>query len=557
MIDSETLKRPADCERSPREEWSSRKSRLRAARNAARSIGGRRLVGLASCALVAMACGSSDDEEPEAASSGEVAAPSDAEETDFSSDSTQGAEAPPAVATAPPAATAPPPAGSPAAEAPAGAAEQAPVAADCNARQSYDDIYELIQSDLARNVDDSRFLRYVSLSNSLNRGLCGEGLEQDRMALVQALNSLSTEAPLVVPQPIDREAALYRIDIRDFGWDEPVVVAGVAFEDKWEALVEDSAYAVAFEGDIADQLPQFSGTSVPVIQLDALIDSSMVGDLYYALVGVPENAFVFFAQLGLDFDEVVRAGTTKSIMSRQDALVQSFDVANAGAFYWSRLDIAQGTGAGVVADPLEFPFDLAPALFTLPNGMLGYALFSGQFVRLSETGVLFDRSERDGLMKNGLSCSSCHFAGVLPVIDEVLPFAEANPTVFNSDEIEEVQDSFWPQAELNERMGRDNRAYKETLTRLGLGGLASDPMSSVYRRFDSPVTLDVAAAELGVETDALLQQLPQLSQEADPALAVLANGSMQRADFDGAYVRALCFLLNSAQNRPAAGVCGL
>lgn len=78
------------------------------------------------------------------------------------------------------------------------AAEQ-PVAAApprrCSDSLSFDELYAAIDADLrSADEEDASFLRYVSLSNRLNQGICPEDLADDRLALFKALNSLSTSS---------------------------------------------------------------------------------------------------------------------------------------------------------------------------------------------------------------------------------------------------------------------------------------------------------------------------------------------------------------------------
>jgi len=84
---------------------------------------------------------------------------------------------------------------------------------------------------------------------------------------------------------------------------------------------------------------------------------------------------------------------------------------------------------------------------------------------------------------------------------------------------------------------------------------ATDGVSSIYQRFDGAVTLDVAAGELGVTPDALRRDLGTLIADADPALAPLRTQSLQRVQFEAAYLATLCVLLGSSENRPLAEAC--
>jgi hypothetical protein len=176
---------------------------------------------------------------------------------------------------------------------------------------TFDELYRTVVADLRREDADERpFLRYVTLINRYNAGACAETLDRERFALAKLVNMLSTRPRLEVPQPIDRDRLIYRIDLRDYGWDRDIEVGAQSFRDGWEAIIAASPYAVPFTGDQADDLRDDTLTDVPVLNADAMLDAAALGDLYYALIGVdvtqPLSSFVR-DELGIDvaanFDE--------------------------------------------------------------------------------------------------------------------------------------------------------------------------------------------------------------------------------------------------------------
>jgi hypothetical protein len=438
-----------------------------------------------------------------------------------------------------------------------GVVETAEPSARCSASISFDELYAAIDADLRSEDDeDAVFIRYVSLGHRINQGLCPEALEGDRLALVKTLNSLSTEVRVVLPEAIDENGVIYRIDLRDLGWDQATQVGTVSFTNKWEAIIATSPYAVELEGEDADDAKLAAQTGVPVLFSDALIDATVVGDLYYSLVNIGENAFDLFGQLGIDFaDTPVRAGTSNSRMSRQDTIIQRLEPGAQG-FYWSRFDVADTTvGQSIFTSPFTFFGDTIASLFTLPNGFIAYALFDAAGARLAETDILVDASQRDGHVRTSVSCSGCHAAGVNRVTDEVREYVESNRIDFDGDTFDDVQEQFLLQPELDEVVSGDIAAYQSTLARAGLASTGVDPISTVYKRFDGPVTLEVAAGELGITPEALSTELVALSDEADPILATLRTQSLRREQFEAAYVTTLCSLLVSNENRPVSAAC--
>jgi hypothetical protein len=62
---------------------------------------------------------------------------------------------------------------------------------------------------------ERRFLRYLGVSYASNAGSCGAALDEQRHALFKVVNTLSTASEIRVPEPIDSDERLYRVDLRD------------------------------------------------------------------------------------------------------------------------------------------------------------------------------------------------------------------------------------------------------------------------------------------------------------------------------------------------------
>jgi hypothetical protein len=450
----------------------------------------------------------------------------------------------------------------PVGEAPEPPASEAGALPQCDAVLSFDDLYATIDDDLREEGDDGVFLRYVSLSNRLNQGFCPEDLDGDRKALIKAINSLSTEVSVAIPEAIDPDGIVYRVDLRDLGWDQPTTVDGVAFDDKWEAILAASPYAIEFEGDEADDAKVSANTAVPVLFGDALIDAATVGNLYYALIDVGESEDELLAQLGIDEEEqeengtVIKVGTSRSRLSRQDTVAERLEVEDFRGYYWSRYDLDEATGGeSIFANPLEFQEDSIAAVFSLPNGFNGYALFDAAGLRVTDTGVIVDQAQLDGRVRNSVSCSQCHAAGINPMTDEVRAYVEANSRDFDADTFEEALDAFRVQSEIDEVIEQDAALYASSLAAAGIDTVGVDPVNAAYVRFDGEVSLGVAAGELGVSPDVLREELSFVSNQVDGTLASLSDQSLRREQFEAVYLATLCALQITSGNRPAAAAC--
>jgi hypothetical protein len=426
----------------------------------------------------------------------------------------------------------------------------------------YDEIYNIVQGDLLReDADDRLFLRYISLTNRYNAGVCGDALDVDRWGMNKLVNMLSIQARITEPLAINTDSTIYRIDIRDYGWDRDIDVDGENFVDGWEAIIAASPYAVPFVGDEADVIRDETGTDVAILNADAMLDVASIGNLYYALIDVDINDTLddfILDELGIDVDAnfdqelVIRAGTTQSVISRQDRVVERHDIeVRAGAF-WQSFDFdANEQNESIFDDPFGFAEGGSEAIFQLPNGLLAYVIADEDRNIVEESDILFDTLQNDFVARTSVSCSGCHAAGLQPVTDEVGPFVDRNRFNFNNADFEAVQDLYVPAAEFAQVVEDDSFVYRQALSKAGVPTDVSDPVSDVFLSFDRDVNLARAAGDLGIRPDLLDRELNRL----DPALGVLDQSTIDRDDFTDLYVASLCQLQGFSSNQPDLDIC--
>ncbi len=428
-----------------------------------------------------------------------------------------------------------------------------------NSLIDFNRVFDQIQSDLlTQEAEDRRFVRYLSLSNRYNAGVCDPELDSDRWAMSKLLNSLSRRPRIEVPIAVDEERTLYRVDLRDYGWDEEIAVEGQSFADGWEAVVALSPYAVPFEGAEAQFAASETETSVPMLYADALLDVATAGALYYGLLGIPDSLDALLADLQVDVQRDIergtaaRAGTTRSGISRQDRLVQRHEIGLGGErALWQSFELAEGSGGSVLLDPLVFEIGESEVLFSLANGMQAYAIFDGEGRLALQSDLLFDTLQDDFQLRAGISCMGCHSLGPLQVLDEVRGYAESTPLSFDAQELEVIRELYLPEAAMQEILERDRSVYLRALGRAGVPTDALDPISSVQQRFSRDATLAEVAAELAVPQAVLRDNLGRL----DPALGRLSQVSIDRDELTELFLPSLCVMQISSRNRPDDGVC--
>jgi mono/diheme cytochrome c family protein len=428
---------------------------------------------------------------------------------------------------------------------------------------SFDDVYSEIQRDLFQQEADERiFIRYLGITNRYNAGVCSQDLESERWSLSKLVNSLSTEAQISPPVAIDRNNLIYRIDIRDYGWNRAIEVDDVPFTDGWEAIVASSQFAVEFEGDEVDEIKDQSGTLIPYLFADAFVEQASVGNLYYALANVPATKDELLAQLDIDVQEnfdqeiVVRAGFTNSAISLQDRVVERHPQGVGGGVFWDSFDFDPDVaGESIFVDPFDFNEGGSESLFSLPNGLHAYVIFDANGVRQEETNLIVDKQQEDFIVRSGVSCMTCHAQGLNLFTDQVRGFALDNPLEFNADDFELLQEVYPDKEDMDRIIGEDRTLYNFALSRAGVPTQERrDPISDSFLRFNKDVKAAGAAGDVHFPVDQFIDNVNRL----DPALAGFRTGFViDRDDWTGEYLASLCVVSVRNRNRPLQADCDI
>jgi hypothetical protein len=430
-----------------------------------------------------------------------------------------------------------------------------------NPRVSFDTLFQLIAADLtAADIDDRRFFRYVSLTNRFTAGVCLADLTVDRQGLFKLLNMLSGEAAIALPEALNADQTLYRIDLRRFGWERAITVNGTRHTDVWEAIASANDYAIPFVGDDADDANAASGSAVPLMFADHMLDVASIGNLYYAIIGVDttqrlsnfiaEGLQIDLAQNLLD-EETLRAGTTRSRITRVDVMVQRDQLGIREGVLWQSFEFA--ANQSIFENPLAFASAGRQVIFTLPNGMLAFLIADATDTLVEDSDILLDTNQNNFRAITSVSCANCHAQGILPVVDEVRDVVLANATMFDQPTVAQVQAVFAAPADFARVAGADSQDYQRALQAAALPTTGGDPVSGVFLRFDQDMVLADAAGDLGVTPDELADNLNLL----DPVLAVLSTGSLDRDDFTQFYLDSLCKLSLALENAPDQNLCDL
>jgi hypothetical protein len=424
-----------------------------------------------------------------------------------------------------------------------------PPASSCGPALNADDLYRTIAADLSRlDADDQPFQRYVTLANLFNAGQCGSDLDEERAAVGELFNVTSIESTLSRPVAIDADELTFRVDLRDYAWDREIVVDGRSFSDGWEAALASSPYAIEFGGPDADDAKADTGTRVPLLNFDALADVASQSSLYYALIDVPSSSEELLDSLAIAVDqnrrdgEAVLAGTTRSRISRADRIVERHDLEVRAGFFWRALDFFDDAGS-IFEDPLSQQNDGSVALFTLPNGLLGFSIFDGDGARRDDSDILLDTNQNNFRATVALSCLNCHGpTGIIPIEDEVRAVVQNNADQLDPALVAGVERLYPPQAELEAILERDAEQYASARASAGLSGEGADPLAIALLGFDQDLGRAIIAADLWVPESAVVDNASELPPLFSAPL-------LDRDDFSSAYAEAIC-IVTETENSP-------
>jgi mono/diheme cytochrome c family protein len=101
---------------------------------------------------------------------------------------------------------------------------------------------------LGREGKDPKSFRYVSFNHLLPGGATEAEVREGRAALTEALKKLSRKAD---PEPIDPTGTLFRIDLRQLGWDRPVPLKGDRQLNPFDLVLLEYPYATLPAGSEA------------------------------------------------------------------------------------------------------------------------------------------------------------------------------------------------------------------------------------------------------------------------------------------------------------------
>lgn len=401
------------------------------------------------------------------------------------------------------------------------------------------EIYEQMEQDLlSRDEFDREYTRYFTLTHLYNAAVSDEEMETYRLALAKLLNSLSRQKDLFTPFPIDVGKTILRVDLRQLKWDQKT----------WRHIIAADPYAVRFND--ASSCSSLTGCGVPSVRADWFVHKAAQPTLYHQILEIPDTLDGLLAEERVDLDRnireavAVRAGFNESGVSDNNRLIERHP-STYGAF-WISYDFAGNKNLqNLMSHPLgpgdekhHFKHDGGEVIFSLPNGLQAYMLVDAKGERLDQgpIDIVKDPKQSNAHVLNGVSCMSCHYAGIIPKNDEVGPTVRANPTAYTgfSDEIQRL----YRDEQVSQFQRDDAQRFQDCLAQIGITEATKngEPVFHMSQRFEISLDLKLAAAELGLAAADLDRQIlarPSVGKVLGSLR--LANGTIKRDRFLGQF----------------------
>jgi len=430
------------------------------------------------------------------------------------------------------------------------------------------------------DVNTNKNIRYFTLANLYNDpGVDERHLRMTRAALAKALNSLSWESSLVIPQAIDPEQVVYAVDISKLGWTS----------EHWLALLKEYPYeidaeSIVAEGDSSgvDRLRQIdevmsrlsNDRSLKHIRADWFVTIGLRPKLYHKLLyeleipalrdrkDDPSKINNPKSMTDRDLEEFLKVDVTSNIFNRppkakraaynesgisgQNRMIERHPLGGSG-YYWKSYDFLGSNSRAILTefplgpqrnakDDFSFIHDGGEIIFTLPNRMQGYLLATGKGDRLDAgpIEIVGDALKTSGnqLIVSGLSCVVCHRRGMVePPNDEVRLSAGTFGII--GDRIKEL----YPVAEeMQKLVENDTETFSSAVNKLIKPYLQAgddkdlnidslpEPVGEVaFRYLLVPMDLDTVASELYQKDQSKLRVL----MKADPRVRQIGLGQLR------------------------------
>ena len=386
---------------------------------------------------------------------------------------------------------------------------------------------------------EAQELRFVTLAHLANACATPAEMEAYRQGVSKLLNSLSWGARPVTLVPVDEAKSVLSFKLSDLGW----------VDEHWGALTRAEPKGVAM--DLSGEVSA-AGANARPIRGDWLAWTASQPAFYAELLGLPPTLEETARLLGIKRDgdpaaagRPLRAAMRNSAITRGPRVVEQYRAEQRRL--WLAYDFLDGTGdrdvferplGGVrgAPDRAQFRADGQRMIFSLPNGFLAFAILDADGRRIDQLPQRLEVESARALGPTvaGLSCLSCHTAGLKPVTDGMRAHLGSDKFTGSREVKDQALAIYDTASEWARVFDEDGYRYRRALIQAGVDpdltvhGL--EPVAALARRYGVGVDMEAAAAEALLAPGEIAAKL-DATQIADRSLLQrLRQGMLPRAD---------------------------
>lgn len=413
--------------------------------------------------------------------------------------------------------------------------------------------------DLQTRVDDDDrdTTIYLSVADRWNAGANDEELKEYRRAIDKTLNSVNprgTDITRAVPVPGTNDT-LYRVDLDDYEINNA----------KFAVLVLQDKLPIISVTDDGALIKSLTGRNQSIYMAANFTQLSFQAPVYHAFTETPATLAQYLQQIGLNLNgdlanlDVNFVGTTtspitnlKNRLSIRDTEFNAGTGRGTNSYFWMTFDtipVAANIGArnlfnfplltGTGGNSLKnFLFDASETIVSAPNGFQLYGLWAANGARqdAAPSNIVRDSSSPiDFNIKNAISCTRCHSAGIIPMVDQVRDHVVRNASQFNANDVNLVRAVYRPQSENNGFYAKDQAKFAAALRAIDVDPAQPDPQSFVNDRFFLDWDLKVLCGYLLLELDECKVRLDQSVTARSEIGQILTKGLITYEQFKDVY----------------------
>lgn len=400
-----------------------------------------------------------------------------------------------------------------------------------------DNSLESIESDIQKDQkkyspNDRRFIRWVDI------GYAGQdNLQLQKKAVDKVLNSISpVKSQIVLSKPINEIGSIVSFDLRDFS---------LSRQD-WALIEKDDVLDFESQTAAGKSIAFFADAKKPWLHSANFADVVMANpNLYYRFLRLPKTSDELEKSLGVDLigdllnaDARLLGFNGSSIAQQKNRLIGIWK-SNAGSYFRTfdtSLNDANNPLANLFKNPLfaglgsklTFLFRASEAIFTLPNGLHGYALYDQKGNLLGDAGLDIVRDNLSNVspapsIEAAISCFRCHSNGIIWAQDQIRGFVSANASQFIKEDQDKIFGLYAKKAINDALIADENQNFQTALKALNISVDEADPINSARDVFRLDWDINKVAGLLFLSPEEFSRRL-KASQKSLQNLGQLLTG---------------------------------